>query len=110
MGAKQGGIAEGRWRRLIAEQEKSGRGVAEFAENRGLCAATLYWWRSRLRRRRRDEMAIVPVNVVAEGRAPAVRGDGCFELELLSGHRLRVPAGFDADELARLVAAVERAC
>jgi hypothetical protein len=38
---------EAKWRALIAAQEKSGLGVREFAEGRGLAPATMYWWPDR---------------------------------------------------------------
>lgn len=44
---------EARWRALIREQESSGRTVQDFARGRGLSTASLYWWRSRLRRGKR---------------------------------------------------------
>ena len=37
---------EAKWRALIAAQEKNGLTVREFAELRGITAATLCWWRS----------------------------------------------------------------
>lgn len=38
-----------RWAEVIAEFERSGLGLREFAEQRGVNAATMKWWRSRLR-------------------------------------------------------------
>jgi hypothetical protein len=34
--------------------------------------------------------------------------DGRFELELAGGHRLRIPVGFEAEALERLLGVVER--
>ena len=109
MGAKRTVGAEARWRTLIAAQERSGLSVAEFADRRGLKAATLYWWRSRLRRGERPEPRIVSVELF-DSQAESVREARHFELELAGGRRLRVPQHFDADELARLIAVLERAC
>lgn len=95
---------------MIAAQERSGEGVAQFAEARGLNAATLYWWRSQLRRRDRREPEFVPIEIVDARPATVRDARAVFELELVGGRRLRVPTGFDAEELARLIAAVERAC
>lgn len=61
MSAKRPGAGEARWRALIGEQERSGEGVARFAERRGLCAATMYWWRSRLRRRHHAAVKLAAV-------------------------------------------------
>jgi transposase-like protein len=110
MGANSSRRTEARWRSLIAAQERSGESVARFAEQRGLNPATLYWWRSRLRSRERAQSEFVPIEIVGAERSMPSTNDGVFELELVGGRRLRVPPRFDADELARLIAAVERAC
>lgn len=110
MGASRSKRTEARWRSLIAAQERSGESVAGFAERRGLNAATLYWWRSRLRRVDRSTPEFVPIELVEAPRSSRVDDSGGFEIELAGGRRLRVPARFDADELARLIVVVERAC
>jgi transposase-like protein len=110
MGANSSKQTEARWRSLIAAQERSGESVAQFAERRGLNPATLYWWRSRLRSRERAQPEFVPIEIVGAERSMPSTNDGVFELKLAGGRRLRVPPRFDADELARLIVAVERAC
>lgn len=110
MAARKGDGAAARWRGLIAEQERSGESVAGFAERRGLCAATLYWWRSRLRRGQDGALKLAAVEIVASPRSDATVLGSHFEIECRGGRRLRVPSGFDERELARLVAALERAC
>lgn len=110
MGASRSSRTEARWRSLIAAQEHSGESVAQFAAQRGLNAATLYWWRSQLRRRDQVEPEFVPIEIVDAKRATDRDARAGFELELRGGRRLRVPPGFDADELARLISAIERAC
>ena len=84
--------------------------MAEFAVRRGLNAATLYWWRSRLGRRARREPKIVPVEIVGTGGLATAAGAACFEVELSGGRRLRVPPQFDAGELRRLIAVLDNAC
>lgn len=109
MDAKRRMRAAARWRRLVAEQERSGLTPAEFAARRGFKAATLYWWRSRLKRADRSAPTIVPIAITeSTSTIRAARAD--FELELAGGRVLRVPRGFDEQELARLLAALERAC
>lgn len=107
MSARTSVGAEARWRALIAEQERRGEGVAEFAKRRGVSPATLYWWRSRLRQRSKERLRLVPVEL-----EPATPGRRCgeFTVELRGGRAVRVAGGFDADELARLIVVVERAC
>lgn len=98
---------EAKWRRLISAQSKSGMTVREFAVAEGIAAATLYWWRSKLRRDRRDSAQLVPVEVIE--RSPELdRGtatDG-FELQIDGTMTLRVPARFDEAELRRLIRAL----
>jgi transposase-like protein len=100
-------IAGRRWsaedaRAVLAELDGSGLSVEEFAGGAGLDAKRLYRWRRRLR----DAGHSLFVEVTA--RAPSAQGrtDG-FEVELDNGRRVRVPVGFDAGELRRLVEALE---
>jgi hypothetical protein len=95
---------EDKWRGLIAAQEKSGLGVREFAESRGLAPATMYWWRCRLRDR---PAALVPVAVVDrdDARYSGSTTREPFELAL-GAMTLRIPAGFDEHDLRRLVRAL----
>lgn len=98
---------EAKWRALIAAQEKSGLTARAFAESRGINAMTMYWWRCRLRRRRAPR-ELVPVEVVERVMtvdAPGGNNAG-FELRLDAGVTMHVPAGFDEDELRRLVRAL----
>jgi hypothetical protein len=97
---------ESKWRALIAEQESSGQTVREFAASRGVAAGTVFWWRSRLRRRAADAMTLVPVEVVDKVTArPAA-----LELVVRDGIVLRLPRGFDEGDLRRVLAALARSC
>ena len=101
-----------RWRGLVREQESSGESVQEFARQRGLAPATIYWWRSRLRRRsskRGERMQLAPVTVLRSPGSPRSSAEG-FEVELANGRRLRVPADFDGEALGRLLTTLERTC
>lgn len=108
MDAKRRTGAEARWRRLAAEQERSGLSPAEFAARHGFKVATLYWWRSRLKRIDRTTPRIVPIELVGEAQGGA--SEAVFELELRGARVLRVPRGFDERELLRLIGVLERAC
>lgn len=112
---------EARWRRLIAEQERSGRSVRAFAEEKGVSAWSLYGWRSRLgvaggrgrgrtaRRRDGDEAELVAVDVVGGG-ARSVTGPEPHLWIEVGDVRVRVSRGFDADEVARLVRVLRASC
>ena len=102
---------EARWRALVREQEASGKSVREFAERRGLSAATLYWWRSALARRARSSRPHFAEVTLLDSDADVERRDSQpFELALRGGGRLRVPSGFDPESLRRLLAVLEQRC
>jgi transposase len=94
-----------RWRR-------SGLTAREFAARAGLNAGTLMYWASRLKK-----AATTPTRAASSEREPirlplveltaTVRAE-YFELELSPGRRLRIPMGFDAAALERLLAVLDR--
>lgn len=96
--------AEAKWRSLIEAQERSGLSVREFASARGLAPATLYWWRSRLRR---EPALLVPADVVETDLATDHHRRPTFELQLGDSMMLRIPSGFDASELRRPIQALQ---
>ena len=118
-------VREFEWRGVLAEHERSGLSVAEFARRRGISAGSLGWWRHVARRRaaeprgpkvratrgRSERDRFVEVRV-----APA-RGEGAgnasrdrFEVVVPSGCVVRVPEHFEADVLRRLLAALGARC
>lgn len=97
---------EAKWRRLIAAQSKSGLTVREFAAAEGITAATLYWWRSKLRRDGRGGTKLVPVEVVEHRADIETAVLGGFELQVDGAMTLRVPTGFNEAELRRLIRAL----
>ncbi len=50
-------------------------------------------------------LRFLPVEIVAEARAPAAVpvADSCIEIELAGGHRMRISGGYDPEALARLI-------
>lgn len=98
-------------RALVSDWRSSGQPLTAFARDRGVTPATLSWWRWALRRRaqaRRSPAptAFVGVEVVD---APVAAKPLPFEVVLRGRRVVRVPAGFDAVELARLLGALEPA-
>jgi len=89
------------WRTLVDDWKSSALDAEAFSADRGVNAATLKWWRWRLRA---DDVATAEVPgflevVVTERDAPELVVEvGAF--------RVRVPFGFDAGEVRRLVAAL----
>jgi transposase len=108
------GATRDRWAGLVKRWRRSGQTAREFAESAGVKAGTLsYWaWRLKLegngsgkrsvRRRRRSSSATANkasfVELIVD--RPEERH---FELAFGDGRRLRIPSGFDADALGRLL-------
>ncbi len=117
---------EGRWtladgRGLVAafEGRPAGETAAAFARRYGLDAQRVHWWRARIREvDGRAAVRFAPVRVVAPGpRSPEAPGAGAAvaptpprtpSVEVVTGGRsVRVQAGFDAELLRRVLAALE---
>jgi transposase-like protein len=90
-----------KWRKLVAEQGRSGESVAAFCRQRGLCAPHFFAWKKKLSQGGRGQF--VEVRVVeakaAQGRA--------LEVRLGGGRSVLVEPGFDADHLRCLLAVLE---
>ncbi|WP_255471370.1 hypothetical protein [Paracoccus sp. M683] len=52
-----------------------------------------------------DEARFLPVEIVAEAKAPEIvtAATNHIEIELAGGHRLRISGSYDPDALARLI-------
>ena len=95
------------WRRRLAHWRRSGLSVRAYCAAHGLTEPNFYAWRRELRRRdaRRaagpPPAAFVPISVLP----PPIPVP--LELVLPDGRVLRIPAGFDADTLRRVLATCE---
>src|SRR5690349_9727080 len=102
------------WAERVARWEASELSAAEVAAREGILRKRLVWWRWRLQSSPRPAsvppLDFVPVRVVAPAARPS-GGGGPIEIVLPNGRVVRVPAGFDATELERVLAvASEGAC
>ena len=108
--ASQAGMsaAAAKWSRQIERQKQSGLSVRAFADREGLKAGSLSFWRWKLAHdSRRSGKPVRFVELTTEvGSSSASR----FEVVLRSGRRVRVPGGFERQELARLVQVLEEVC
>jgi len=107
------------WSRRVWAWRRSGKTAKEFAAETGLNAKTLLWWSTTLRGERGARRAagarrgLKPRALERLEQLPIVElsggdvSDGRFELELATGRRLRIPAGFDAEALSRLLAVLK---
>ena len=100
--------------RLVSEFEQSGLKRKHFCATRGLNVFTLDAWRKRIAQSRTQEQ-IVPVEIIedresglASARTGRVTRGVPFGIVLAGGLRIEVEPGFDATELRRLIAALDR--
>jgi hypothetical protein len=102
------------WLERVRAWTASGLSGAEFVRRRGLNAQTLSWWRWRLRQdgerlepvsKGDAPLALVEVTPALHGVWPRVEADR-IELEV-SGVQVRVPDGFEAATLARVLEVLE---
>lgn len=102
-------VASRYWRARDAEQvlaawRRSGQSAATFARQQGLNHSRLLRWRERLGP---SAPVFHPVRVVKRVGTIATPAPAPLELELKGGRRIRVPAGFDPEQLEALVRTVE---
>jgi transposase-like protein len=90
---------------LLEEQEDRGLSMAEFAEEVGVSAATLYSWRLRLRGQGQQAKLLEVDLVEGESRT---RKQGAFTLKVSDRISLEVPSDFDEGALARLLGLLDR--
>ncbi|MBX3463281.1 MAG: hypothetical protein KF830_08925 [Planctomycetes bacterium] len=94
----------------LAAQAASGLTVAEFARRIGVSVPTLYVWRRRLGSSPPRELPAKLVELTTTQASPMAEqaSAGAMVVRLCSGRRsIDVSAGFDDEELRRLVAALE---
>jgi len=95
----------------VEQWRRSGLTAREFATKSGLNAGTLSYWKWRLARAESQQPTSRGRAARERGRskgklvelAPVSLSDDRVEVELTSGHRLRLPARFDAESLAQLL-------
>jgi len=117
------------YRSLFEAADARGLSRAQLAVEKDICAGTLSWWRSEIRRRdalrrgqqvkrknRRTEETIefVPVEVLSDEEAVVAASvpsePRILEVALPGGATVRVPGEFDEAALTRVLRAVRAAC
>jgi transposase-like protein len=99
---KRGREARAKWRRIVAEQKRSGQSVAAFCRERGLCAPQFFAWKKRLGEAAAEKF--VAVHVVEAGAPSSSRA---IEVRLCGGRSIMVEPGFEAAHLRAVLAALE---
>ena len=99
------------WSELIAQWQASGVTARVFAEQHGLNAGTLCWWRTRLRKRETSAKAassrarsFTEVRVAKAATDPA----GGMEVVARSGRVIRLQGAVDSQALVAVLKAVEQ--
>ena len=133
-GRRGGSQRQSYWQEVVRRWREGGQSVRAFCQAEGLREAAFYFWRRELDRRgpqaeaenvvpceagavtsatgSRKRMpsrhgataAFLPVRVVEHTAMEVARG---VEIALACGHTLRVPAGFDRQTLADVLAVLE---
>lgn len=101
------------WAERVDRWRRSGLTARRFAASIGVNAATLSHWAWRLKREGRDRhhrtlrpheaAAWIDASTFVE-LVPSRGDERRFEIELVDGRRVRVPANFEAPALSRLLA------
>jgi hypothetical protein len=94
-----------KWRKLIAEQTRSGQTVTAFCRERDLCRPYFFVWKKRLG----ENPATRFLEVQLREDVPSATRDTCVEIRLANGRSLVVGRGFDAEHVRALLALVETA-
>ena len=108
--------APAKWAKRVERLERSGQSLRTFAAREGLKAGSLSFWKWKLGQGGRRQGGATPVSplkfveLTTSASPPAASAAPApFEIVLLSGRAVRVPAGFDGAELLRLVTVLEEA-
>lgn len=93
---------------VLEEHAASGLSLRTYADQVGMSAWTLYKWRRRLGRDEEGAAAEKPTLVEVAVEAAAEKNSTGFVVRVNDDRRsIVVPAGFDGDELRRVVATLE---
>ena len=100
------------WRRMMRQWRRSGLSVRAFCAEHGLSEPSFYNWRRTIAERDERDEASVP-GASRKSARPAfvplrvIDASAMLEVALQRGLVVRVPRGFDADTLRRLLAVLE---
>ena len=108
-------VEKGYWRapdaRVLVEAWRgSGETLAAFARQHGVERRRLARWVGRLESASAETLRFHPVRLVDRRRGLETGGStAAIEIRLGGGHRIRVPRGFEVDELRRVLAVLAEA-
>lgn len=94
-------------REVLARGDRRGLSTAALARELGVSAQRIYWWRKRLAEAKTSERNSFVEVTVARPQPEQPQPGQPFAVQTQNGRRVVVWPGFDAGELARLLAVVE---
>jgi len=106
----RGIVGKRRWseeegRLAVSAYQASGKTLSSFAQEYGLQPSRIWRWSARVRGEKKGGMRFHPVRLrEAEHDDPQA---GTIEVVLVNGRRVRVPRGFVAEDLVRVLEVVE---
>jgi transposase len=92
---------------LVEAWRSSGETLSGFARRHGVEPRRLARWVSRLPGVGEGSLRFHPVRLVES--APGIGGWAPIEIQLAGGRRVRVPRGFETEDLRRVLAVLEEA-
>jgi hypothetical protein len=98
--------AEGR--AVITAWQRSGESLSSFARVHGVKPQRIVWWAARLKAGTSEPVRFHPVRLVELRRRSGDDRREAIEVVLADGRRVRVPEGFAAEDLARVLTVLER--
>ena len=105
---------EAYWRKQVSAWEKSGLRVADFCRRKKLVKGTFNWWRQEIRRRNaekkqsgRGRVRFAALEIPGSSLGSEALGVGEVEVRLLGGARVRFRSDLGAEDLLRVLGALE---
>lgn len=92
---------------VISASRESGMSLSNFARKYGVQTARIWRWSARLKNQANRAVLFHPVRVIEP--ANGSHSPGSIEVILVDGRRVRVPEGFAAADLARVLAVLDGA-
>ena len=102
------------WQGLLAAWSKSGLTQTEFCRRQKVSVAAFGWWKARFARAAKESASPgSPAGRFVEVKVPESRVGGrrdfSYEVVLANGRSVRVGAGFDDEQVGRLIRVAEAA-
>ncbi|MCG8421282.1 MAG: IS66 family insertion sequence element accessory protein TnpB [Proteobacteria bacterium] len=98
---------------MLEQIERSGKSDVEMARKLGVSPQRIYWWRNRLKKQTPSRRAAPPAFievVLADKSSNSRRFEICrrFEIYIHGERKVVVWSGFDAEQLERVLAIMEK--